>query len=196
MGGKVKWFSVERGYGYILADDGEELYFNVSDIIGVDMPKNGDVVTFNAQNGKKGRRASSVAIVSKAQEKSSRGYSDDRVECAGCGKKMVPRMITYRGEVSKSVCPFCGKTYKDFGWCFIATAVYGEYDAPEVAILRRFRDEELQQSWDGRLLIASYYRLSPCVAKILVKSPLLTKIVRKGLDAFVRLIVYCQPRWL
>jgi hypothetical protein len=53
---------------------------------------------------------------------------------------MVPRIITYRGSPQKSVCPFCGETYKTFG-CFIATAVCGDYYAPEVIAIRRFHDE-------------------------------------------------------
>lgn len=27
---------------------------------------------------------------------------------------MVPRVITYRGNVERTVCPFCGETYLDF----------------------------------------------------------------------------------
>jgi len=42
------------------------------------------------------------------------GYSDDRVCCENCGRRMVPRLITYRGEVLRTVCPFCAETYEDF----------------------------------------------------------------------------------
>ena len=42
------------------------------------------------------------------------GYSDDRVCCANCGRRMVPRLITYRSEVLRTVCPFCADTYEDF----------------------------------------------------------------------------------
>lgn len=35
--------------------------------------------------------------------------------------------------------------------CYVATAVYGSYDCPEVWTLRRFRDERLAQTWNGRL---------------------------------------------
>ena len=37
--------------------------------------------------------------------------------------------------------------------CYIATAVYGSYDCPEVWTLRRFRDEVLRESVLGRLFI-------------------------------------------
>ncbi len=39
---------------------------------------------------------------------------DDRVVCGACQRRMVPRVITYRGNVERTVCPFCGETYLDF----------------------------------------------------------------------------------
>lgn len=49
--------------------------------------------------------------------------------------------------------------------CYIATTVYGSYNAPEVLVLRRFRDETLQKTALGRWFIRTYYRWSPSVAK-------------------------------
>jgi len=186
MQGKVKWFSEQKGYGYIVAENGNEHYFNIRDVRGTNLPRNGDTVSFESSQGQKGLKASSVAIVAKSQENSSIRERDDRAICTNCGKKMVPRIITHKGEPSKSVCPFCGSTYKDFGWCFIATAVYGDYHAPEVIALRRFRDETLQPSILGRLFIALYYRLSPPVASLLHSKPVLANIAKKALDLLVR----------
>jgi len=45
--------------------------------------------------------------------------------------------------------------------CYIATMVYGSYSAPEVLVLRKFRDEVLQRSWIGRAFIKLYYKYSP-----------------------------------
>lgn len=70
--------------------------------------------------------------------------------------------------------------------CYIATAVYGSYDAPEVRVLRRFRDETLRQTKWGRLFIRVYYRLSPPVAEKLRNAKTLNGMVRKGLDRWVR----------
>ncbi len=40
--------------------------------------------------------------------------SDDRVLCKSCGRRMVPRLITYQGDIQRTVCPFCTETYEDF----------------------------------------------------------------------------------
>lgn len=45
--------------------------------------------------------------------------------------------------------------------CYIATMVYGSYEAPEVWVLRRFRDNILQNSRGGRWFINWYYSWSP-----------------------------------
>lgn len=47
------------------------------------------------------------------------------------------------------------------GGCYIATAVYGDYDAPEVVVLRRWRDTKLRASALGRQMIRFYYATSP-----------------------------------
>jgi hypothetical protein len=72
------------------------------------------------------------------------------------------------------------------GACYIATAVYGSYDAPPVKVLRRYRDERLAQSRPGRLLIRFYYLTSPSLARHLTGSALLNRPARRLLDAVVR----------
>lgn len=49
--------------------------------------------------------------------------------------------------------------------CYIATAVYGSYDCPEVWTLRRFRDFFLAKRWYGRIFIKLYYVVSPILVK-------------------------------
>jgi hypothetical protein len=44
--------------------------------------------------------------------------NDDRVVCHNCGRRMVPRLITYRGDVERTVCPFCASTYQEFAPTF------------------------------------------------------------------------------
>lgn len=69
--------------------------------------------------------------------------------------------------------------------CYIATAVYGSYDAPEVIVLRRFRDETLKKSALGRLFIRVYYKFSPSVAEKLKNASKTNSLVRSILDKWV-----------
>jgi len=64
------------------------------------------------------------------------------------------------------------------GGCFIATAAYGSALGPEVDIFRSYRDHYLvQRSW-GRVLIKTYYSLSPAPARIIAYQPLLKSVSR------------------
>lgn len=49
--------------------------------------------------------------------------------------------------------------------CYVATAVYGSYDCPQVWVLRRFRDYCLAKTWYGRAFIRTYYAISPTLVK-------------------------------
>lgn len=51
------------------------------------------------------------------------------------------------------------------GGCYVATAVYGSYDCPEVWTLRRYRDTTLASTWYGRAFIHTYYAISPTLVK-------------------------------
>ena len=51
------------------------------------------------------------------------------------------------------------------GGCYVATAVYGSYDCPEVWTLRRYRDYTLAETWYGRAFIRTYYAVSPTLVK-------------------------------
>lgn len=51
------------------------------------------------------------------------------------------------------------------GGCYVATAIYGSYDCPQVWTLRRFRDNALAETWYGRTFIHTYYAISPTIVK-------------------------------
>jgi cold shock CspA family protein len=178
--GSVKWFSTEKGYGFIRDAQGIDHHFAVRDVVGAELPSTGDRVTFHPLQGRKGPRASGVRLASRGNETG----SAERVVCATCGKRMVPRILTDRGSLAKSVCPFCGTTYKDFGWCFVASAVYGA-DSQEVAALRRFRDSTLRRTTLGRMFIAAYYKVSPAMSLWISGMPVARGVVRLLLNCFV-----------
>jgi hypothetical protein len=71
------------------------------------------------------------------------------------------------------------------GGCYVATAVYGSYDCPQVWTLRRYRDNRLSSSRRGRLFIRVYYAVSPTLVRWLAGSSWFNAAVRPLLDRFV-----------
>lgn len=77
--------------------------------------------------------------------------------------------------------------------CFIATACYGDYNCTEVLTLRQFRDDFLLQTKAGRLLVATYYEVSPPIAFRISRSEFWKHAVRRILIApLVAVVSYYQ----
>jgi ribosomal protein L7/L12 len=64
------------------------------------------------------------------------------------------------------------------GACFVATVCYGSYEAPEVVVLRRFRDERLLPSRVGAVAVSLYYIISPPLARVIAGRPRLRKLIK------------------
>ena len=75
--------------------------------------------------------------------------------------------------------------YGDPPGCYIATAVYGSYDCPQVWTLRRFRDHTLAASWYGRTFLHAYYAVSPTLVKWFGRTAWFQKLWRGPLDRLV-----------
>jgi hypothetical protein len=69
--------------------------------------------------------------------------------------------------------------------CFVASAVYGSPDAPQVAALRDWRDSYLRSFPAGRLGIRAYYVIGPGLACLVRRGWLPAAPVRYLLDRFV-----------
>lgn len=63
--GTVKWFSSEKGYGFITQENGSDLFVHYSEIQtnGFRTLNEGDVVEFEITEGRKGKQASSVTVI-------------------------------------------------------------------------------------------------------------------------------------
>lgn len=71
------------------------------------------------------------------------------------------------------------------GGCYVATAVYGSYDCPQVWTLRRYRDFTLAKSWYGRAFIRAYYAISPTLVKWFGNTTWFKKMWQGKLDCMV-----------
>ena len=71
------------------------------------------------------------------------------------------------------------------GGCYVATAVYGSYDCPQVWTLRRYRDNTLAETWYGRAFIRTYYAISPTLVKWFGDTRWFKKLWQKKLDKMV-----------
>lgn len=104
-------------------------------------------------------------------------------ERAGVSRQEAERTIAARerqisgGQVARS-------------GCFIATAAFESEDAPEVRLLRRFRDDTLSRTKSGRNFIRWYYHWSPPAAEWLASKPTLRPLVRALFCSLIRL---CPP---
>jgi hypothetical protein len=82
------------------------------------------------------------------------------------------------------------------GYCFIATAAYGTETAPQLDILRDFRDQVLLKNALGSRFVAAYYRLSPPIADFIAKSDFLRAVVREMfVNPMVSLLQWSQGLW-
>lgn len=69
--------------------------------------------------------------------------------------------------------------------CYVATAVYGSYDCPQVWTLRRYRDYTLAGTWYGRAFVKTYYAISPTLVKWFGNTEWFKKMWRGKLDSMV-----------
>lgn len=65
--GKVKWFDAERGFGFAATDEGEEVFLHVTALpAGTTTLKPGTRIEFGMADGRKGKQALSVRVLSPA----------------------------------------------------------------------------------------------------------------------------------
>jgi CspA family cold shock protein len=69
MNGKVKWFDPKKGYGFIIAEDGKEIFVHYTGIVkeGFKALSEGELVNYEIGNGEKGEQAVNVQLVPKAE---------------------------------------------------------------------------------------------------------------------------------
>lgn len=192
MTGTIKFYNFEKGFGFIFCESTkEDVYFHINDWKNPSVPGGNDDVEFEigkSQNGKS--KAVNITLLKTGNDKRQENYAknDDRVICPGCQKKIVPRLIICEGSVRRSVCPYCATEINKFSACFIATAVYEDYNHPQVIVLRSFRDKYLLTNQLGKKFVEKYYKYSPVFANYVKGKKILAYPIKKILDGFVYIL--------
>ncbi|ADC73264.1 cold-shock DNA-binding domain protein (plasmid) [Thioalkalivibrio sp. K90mix] len=119
MKGTIKWYSDEKGYGYVVDPAGKERFFGAKHVQGTSTPSSGDSVSFKPGLDRKG------APIARSIQIHARGPAneDPREICRHCNRKMTPRVVvgkpiitmgTWTPEPKYSLCPYCAGRHKDF----------------------------------------------------------------------------------
>jgi len=60
--GKVKWFDPKKGYGFLIGDDGQDVFVHYTSILGTGFRalKDGEMVEYELVRGEKGYQARNV----------------------------------------------------------------------------------------------------------------------------------------
>ncbi len=113
MEGKIRKLIWDRGFGFITAEDGKDVFFHHSSLSGGDFNvlKQGVSVEFDLEEGPKGQRAVNVKMGSPLQNKE--GGEPMEAYCMKCrGKKEMKdtKAITMKNgrPATQGVCPTCG----------------------------------------------------------------------------------------
>ena len=103
-------------------------------------------------------------------------------------KKYEPAYVAPQGNNKTAVqqAASSSSSSSSGGGCYVATAVYGSYDCPEVWTLRRYRDYDLAETWYGRAFVRIYYAISPSLVKWFGHTKWFKKMWRGKLDRLVK----------
>jgi len=81
--------------------------------------------------------------------------------------------------------------------CFIATAAFGYYDAPQVQLLRDFRDHYMLSHFSGRWFVKQYYTHGPRAARYIERHPEWKSAVRVALLPLIAMAwILFKASWL
>jgi len=98
-------------------------------------------------------------------------------------KSITSKFSSY---LSGDINPQTGKANVPQQGCYIATSIYGSYNAPEVLVLRNYRDNILSKTLFGKTFIRFYYATSPTFVRLTKNMDSLNLLIKKQLDKLVK----------
>lgn len=144
-------------------------------------------------NGYKTPQQVSVEIAKQIKMDDQTTSAEVNTQIDTLGKTICPMFMldgVLHFSLRSMVCTELRKSHPDAkafktGCCYVATAVYGSYNCPEVWTLRRFRDDTLAETWYGRAFVHTYYAISPTLVKWFGDTQWFKKMWRGTLDRMV-----------
>ena len=113
MEGKIKKLILDRGFGFITAEDGKDVFFHRSALAGEDFDalKEGTSIEFDLETGPKGQRAVNVKMGGPFHRKE--GGKPMQAYCMKCRTKREmkdPKSFTMKNgrPATQGTCPTCG----------------------------------------------------------------------------------------
>jgi hypothetical protein len=110
--------------------------------------------------------------------------------CHFCKKEGSPSYCEDASNAATNGYACANFCYNGSNPCFIATAAYGSPLHADIVELREFRDEVLAQSAFGRVIIDTYYTVSPSIANVVATSVVARSVVRAALFPVVLAVQY------
>lgn len=111
--GTVVFYNKDKGFGFVRTADDKDYHFGHRAFGGTTIPAAGDLVEFTVSSRPpkpgKSPNVEHLEIVGKDAE-----LKDGKETCPHCGKRVVPRMTTFRCSPFASYCPLCGGMVKMF----------------------------------------------------------------------------------
>jgi len=95
------------------------------------------------------------------------------------------QIMIYVDKIKKYDTSYQSPNISTSSGCYIATAIYGSYNCPQVLILRNYRDMFLSRTWYGRVFISLYYAVSPKVVRLFGKMKWFNTIFKIMLDKII-----------
>jgi len=139
------------------------------------------------------RQAEDERVFRQQQEAQRKSQEDARIflEQQEAQRKLQEGRRDYEeSQRQKSISTYSQQNYSDSSacsCCFVATAVYGDKNHPDVTTLRFFRDNFLCQNVAGRCFVYSYYRVGSHLASL---------VLLLGIHESVRRCLVVLAAWL
>ncbi len=110
--GTVKWYDADKGFGFVTSDEGEDVFVHVSTLpAGVPSLKPGTKIEFGVVDGRRGKQALSVTVLS-APPSVVKGSRKAAGDLAGQIEDLIKVLDSVSGDLQRGKYPADAKSQK------------------------------------------------------------------------------------